>query len=133
MNRLAKRKGLVKGESKYGAQKVETDGHSFSSKLELAVYQMLKHRQLAGEITAIQVQAHVYLTDARILYIPDFRCTLENGEDLFVEAKGFQTDVYRIKRRLWMHYGLAPLEVWMGSPTRLRLEETIIPKIKETK
>jgi hypothetical protein len=130
MNRLAKKKGFMKSESKYGSQKVETDGYSFSSKLELAVYQMLRHRLMAGEIKAIQVQAHVYLTDACILFIPDFRCTLANGDDIFVEAKGFQTDVYRIKRRLWMHYGPSELHIYKGSYTRLYLDEIIKPKGK---
>jgi len=113
---------------KYNASKVESDGHSFSSKLELAVYGLLKMRKLAGEIKEIQVQAHCYLTEARILYIPDFRCVMADGSELYVEAKGYETDVYRIKCRLWKHYGFGPLEIWKGSPTRLNLHETILPK-----
>lgn len=113
---------------KYKSKKVSLDGHSFASKLEASVYGMLKIRELQGEIKLLQVQCHVYLTEARILYIADFKCETINKEELYVEAKGFETSDWRIKRRLWQHYGPAPLEIWGGTHQRPFLKETLIVK-----
>jgi hypothetical protein len=109
---------------KYGATRVSHAGYSFASKLESALFDLLSERE---GVTELQCQASVYLTDARILYKPDFQF-LENGVIRYAEAKGMETNSWRIKRRLWMFYGPAPLEIWKGSYQKLRLEETICPK-----
>lgn len=111
---------------KYGAKKVEHHaGYSFGSKLEAAVYNILYLLQKAGEIKEIQVQDSVYLTDAEILYKPDFRVTCPDGFVYWVEAKGFETPEWRIKRRLWMKYGPGELQIWMGSASKPYLKEKI--------
>jgi hypothetical protein len=69
----------------------------------------------------------VYLTKARILFKPDFYYE-ENGQPFYCEAKGHTTSVYLIKRRLYIHYGPAPLLIYKGSHNRFYLDETIIPK-----
>lgn len=115
---------------KYRNVKQELDGRSFASKLEAAVFTILKSRENAGELDIIQQQDHVYLTSARILYIPDFVCRIRAGEEnklLWIEAKGFQTPEWRIKKRLWKFYGPGILEIYTGSHTRPQLTETIIP------
>lgn len=114
---------------KIGNQKVSLDGYSFASKLEFAVYQILKLREKAGEIKILQVQDHVYLTLARIGYIPDFKCLdLKTSEEFHVEAKGFPNDRWAIKKKLWKFYGPNKLEIWTGSYTNPKLDEVIIPK-----
>jgi hypothetical protein len=116
------------GHSKYRATKVLLDGRSFGSKLEASVYALLKLREKAKEIEILQCQDHVYLTDARILYVADFKCKwLKNGEIFHVEAKGFETPEWRIKLRLWKHYGPNSLEIFKGSHLRPQLVETIYP------
>ena len=110
---------------KFRNKKVSSDGHSFASKLEAAVYQMLKY-----EWENVEVQPSVYLTEARILYKPDFKVWQTNSElsGLYAEAKGFETDVWRIKRRLWEHYGPGRLQIYKGSHLRPVLAEVIVPK-----
>lgn len=118
-----------RGKNKYGSTRVSHAGFSFASKLEAAVYDMLKERELAGEIKIEQMQAQVKLTKAEIIYKPDFKCSYTaSGIDFFVEAKGLETDVWRIKRRLWIHYGPSSLYVYKGSHKRLRLHEVLEPK-----
>ena len=107
--------------TKYGNAKTELDGHSFSSKFEASVYGLLKTQ--GHEV--LQCQDHVYLTDARILYIPDFRCKDKDGNIFHAEAKGFETDVWRIKRRLWQSYGPGDLHVYKGTAARPYLHEVI--------
>jgi hypothetical protein len=117
-----------RGPKKFGNKKVELDGYSFASKLEAALYGMLKMRQAAGEIRTIEVQAQVYLTDAKILYKPDFFCERIDGSIFYAEAKGYQDQKWPIKKRLWASYGPAPLEIWKGTHVRPVLVETIVPK-----
>ena len=113
--------------NKYSSTRINYDGYSFASKLEAALYQQLKLEVKAGIWKSISCQTRVKLTDAEIVYIPDFRVTDPQGMDTYVEAKGFETPEWRIKRRLWEHYGPGPLLIYKGSHTRLRLAETILP------
>lgn len=105
--------------SKLGNVRVQLDGYNFASKLEAAVYLQLKVSLLAGEIALLAHQPRVHLTEARILYIPDFKCmNLRTNEVFFVEAKGFETPDWKIKKRLWEKYGPAPLHIWRGTYSR---------------
>jgi len=113
---------------KYKAKKQNFAGRSFDSKGEASLMTLLMLRQRAGEFVEIQQQDSVYLTDARILYRPDFKCTKPDESFLWVEFKGFETRDWRIKRRLWIHYGPGPLEIWKGSYSASKLHEIIIPK-----
>lgn len=107
-------------------------GHSHRSKLESSVCQVLQLRQKAGELILEQIEDHVYLTLARIGYIPDFRCRdTKTGAVFWVEAKGYPNDTWPIKKKLWRFYGPGPLEIWMGSHLNPTLSEVIIPQTKQ--
>lgn len=115
---------------KYRNQKVTYEGHSFASKLEAAVFQILKLRQTAKEIEIVKHQDHKYLSQARIQYIPDFKIFDYRVNDfVWVEAKGFETPEWRIKKRLWSFYGPGRLEIYKGSDKKPFLDETV--SIKE--
>lgn len=116
---------------KYKAKATTIAGYSFQSKGEAKLFELLKLRELAGEISDIQVQDHVYLTRARILYIPDFKFFDHGlGDFSWAEFKGIELPQYRIKRRLWMHYGPGILTVWKENRQGLFVHETIKPKGK---
>lgn len=120
-----------KSKSKYGAKKVSRDGYSFSSKGEAAMHAQLLLEEKAGLISDIQVQDHVYLTDARILYIADFKVMdLTLNEVVWVEFKGLELDVWKIKKRLWKHYGPGRLRIFKRAGGRIVLTEELIPKQK---
>ena len=111
------------------AKRVHHAGYSFASKLESALYDQLWWRQKAKEITEIKVQATVYLTKAEIKYIPDFKVTLADGSTEYHEAKGLEASKWPMVKKLWKHYGPAPLYIWKGTHERLVLSETIIPEV----
>lgn len=114
---------------KYKNNRVKHLGYSFASQFECAVFNLLLARERAGEIKDIQVQDHVYLTEARICYIPDFKfLDLTTKNFTWAEAKGFETDVWKIKKRLWAFYGPGKLEIYKGSAKRISLVETVVPK-----
>lgn len=114
--------------NKYNATKVSYDNFSFASKLEASVYTMLKSRENAGEIKIIQHQDHVYLTKARIHYIPDFKCLdVKTNAIFWVEAKGYEDPKWPMKKKLWKFYGPGTLEIYKGTHLRPFIDEIITP------
>jgi predicted nuclease of restriction endonuclease-like RecB superfamily len=111
--------------SKFGSKRVEVSGMSFASKLEAAVFQVLKLMEKAGEVKDIKAQDTVYLSKARIIYKPDFKIETTAGETAWVEAKGFETPEWRIKLRLWKAYGPGPLWIFRGSHANPKLDEVV--------
>ncbi len=111
---------------KFGNQRVTNGSYSFASKLEASVYTMLKARENSDEIQILQVQDHVYLTKARIHYIPDFKCMDKKTNEVFwVEAKGYANDRWPMKKKLWKFYGPGKLEIWKGTHLRPYLDEVV--------
>ncbi len=118
--------------TKYGNKKVEHAGRRFDSKLEAALYDYLLLLEKAGELSDIHSQETIYLSDARIIYKPDYSAVdTATGVRKYHEAKGFETTDWRIKRRLWMSYGPAPLLIYKGSARSFKLHETLVPKVRE--
>ena len=115
-------------------KRMQLDGHSFQSGGEAACYSYLKLLEKAGELEVVQVQDHVKLTDAHIVYIPDFKIkNLITNEIEWAEFKGFETDVWKIKKRLWEYYGPGILKIYkQRSNKTIILHETVIPKIRKT-
>lgn len=100
--------GITK--KKYNSVIKTIDGHKFKSVAEAECYLMLKLLERNGQIKIIELQPKVYMTNARILFILDFLIE-QNGEKIYIEFKGFETTVYKIKKRLWVHYGKGKLRV----------------------
>lgn len=122
---------------KYGNTKIIVDGIQFDSKREAARYQELKLLERAGVISFLQRQTKfqlipdqhapsnaVYtkgprkgqrkpgkLLEHECSYIADF-CYIQNGETVVEDAKGYRTEVYRIKKKLMLErYGIQIREV----------------------
>lgn len=122
---------------KYGNTKITVDGIQFDSKREAARYQELKLLERAGVISFLQRQTKfqlipdqhapsnaVYtkgprkgqrkpgkLLEKECSYIADF-CYIQNGETVVEDAKGYRTEVYRIKKKLMLErYGIHIKEV----------------------
>jgi len=64
----------------------------------------------AGVITYLEFQPQIHMTRARIGYKPDFYY-IEDGRPVYEDVKGVETPVFRIKQRLWKHYGPGILRV----------------------
>lgn len=108
----AKRLGLEQvKQNKYGAKKVELDGHIFDSKKEAWKYSELKLLKRAGEIQDFTLQPIFLLqegfkdtrsgkTERPIIYKADFKVTLLDGREQIIDTKGHRTDVYKMKRKM---------------------------------
>lgn len=114
-----------RGAPKYGSARVRIEGRNFASKLEAAVYEILLLEQRAGLIEEIKCQTQVRLSDAEIIYKPDFEVTRPDGSKYWVEAKGYETPEWRIKRRLWIAYGPGELIIYRGNYRSPKIHETL--------
>lgn len=119
--------------NKYRNQKVNQDGYTFASKLEAAIYNHLKLLERAKEYTDIKCQLQVRLGPSGIIYKPDFSAVnTKTGETEYFEAKGFKTNAWLMKRRLWKTYGPGLLHVYEGRHNMYKLKETIKPEPDKT-
>lgn len=111
--------------NKYRAKR--SDG--FPSKLEKAVYDMLFSWEKLGLISDLKRQQTVVLQegpkDQRITWRVDFSFLNEKGERVFLEAKGIETQDYKIKKKLWKKNPPARLEIWKGNYKKPKLVEVI--------
>lgn len=112
----AKRKlGIINThKNKFNATKTSIGGHTFDSKAEAEHYANLKLLEKAGVIQNLELQPRFLLQDGfmyqghherKIEYVADFRYQ-RDGRTIVEDVKGVKTDVYKLKRKLFLHkYG----------------------------
>lgn len=131
MGRGSRMVGWPKGK-RPKAQRTIIDGIAFPSKLEAAVYGVLKLRVLSGELRDVRLQHRIELEDkiGRQNWKVDFSATVvATGEIVWVEAKGNLKDRRYIRNRsLWRKDGPGVLEIWSGSYKNPEQVDTILPK-----
>jgi hypothetical protein len=95
---------------KYGNRKTVVDGITFDSQWESEVYMILKDMKRCGEIADFERQVPYVLQDGYeagrrkilpIIHKVDFKVVLNNGGVELIEAKGFETETYKIKRKMF--------------------------------
>lgn len=110
----------------YGAKSVD----GFPSKLEKAVYDLLKLREITGEIEDIKRQETVVLQDGpqnmRITWRVDFSfIDVKTGKKVYAEAKGYPTEVYALKLKMFRKNPPGRLEIYKGTYKNPILTEVI--------
>lgn len=106
--------GIVNKESKYHAEKTEVDGIIFDSRKEAKRYAELKQMEQAGAINNLKLQPRFLLQEPfmcdgkkerKIEYVADFQYDL-GGKTIVEDVKGEKTQVYKLKRKLFLfRYG----------------------------
>jgi hypothetical protein len=95
--------------SKYKNKKIQVDMYVFDSIAESRRYKELKLLERAGEITDLKLQPKFLLQESfkkngktfrKIEYIADFQY-IENNKVIVEDVKGIQTDVFKIKHKLF--------------------------------
>jgi hypothetical protein len=95
--------------NKYGNKKVEVDGIKFDSKWEAERYVELSILNNVGKISDLELQVREELQTGfknnngvrirPITYKADFKY-IEDGKIVFEDAKGFETEVFKIKWKM---------------------------------
>ena len=104
------------GYSKYGNRKVTVDGITFDSQTEADRWAWLRimerggvikdlRRQVRYELVPKQTDENMKMIESSVSYIADFVYRDQEGKEIVEDAKGYKTDVYRIKKKLmlWVH------------------------------
>lgn len=95
--------------NKYKNRKIIIDDYIFDSIQESRRYKELKILLNAGKIQELELQPHFLLQESfkkngrtfrKIEYIADFMY-VENGKRIVEDVKGIQTDVFKIKHKLF--------------------------------
>lgn len=92
--------------------RTDKDGIVYDSKKEMLRGQQLDLLQKAGEISGLrrQVRLRIEVDGQKICdYVADF-VYYENGKQVTEDVKGFQTPIYRLKKRL-VEVALG-IEIW---------------------
>lgn len=107
--------------SKYKNKKVVVDNILFDSKKEANYYIYLKMLEDAGKIVDLELQKRFVLqqgfklhgkTYRAITYVADFVYKDQEGQTHVVDTKGYRTEVYKIKKKLFMKkYGIEIEEI----------------------
>ena len=97
--------------NKYKNKKVVVDNILFDSKKEANYYTKLKILRDAGKIVDLELQKRFVLqqgfklngkTYRSITYVADFVYKDDKGQVHIVDTKGYRTQVYKIKKKLFM-------------------------------
>ena len=97
--------------NKYHNKKVQIDMYVFDSIAESLRYKELKLLERAGEIKELELQPRFLLQESfkkngktfrKIEYIADFQY-IENGRVVIEDVKGKETEVFKLKRKLFEH------------------------------
>lgn len=86
--------------TKYHNVKTQLDGYTFASKAEARRYSELKLLKAAGEIISLGVQPS-FVVAAGIRYVADFICTDRTGKVWIEDVKGFETQAFQLKKKLF--------------------------------
>ena len=95
--------------NKYRNKKVIVDEKEFDSKREGNRYKELKLLERAGGIKNLELQPRFLLRDSfkkngrtfrKIEYVADFKY-IENGKTIVEDVKGLQTDVFKLKHKIF--------------------------------
>lgn len=84
--------------NKYGAKPQVIDGIRFASKLEANYYCKLKLRQKADEVVFFLLQVP-FRMDGGSKYLVDFMIFNKDGSIQFVDTKGRDTPISKLKRK----------------------------------
>lgn len=117
----------MRWKNKYKAKRATVGAIGFHSKAEAGLYVRLSGLQNLGIIKELQTQQQVTLTDAKIIYKPDFTFVhVKTGALIHGEFKGLETPEWRIKKKLYVNYGPAPLIIWKMKGKKLFVDEIIM-------
>lgn len=96
--------------NKYNAKKTVINNIKFDSKTEAEYYIYLKELQNKGIVNNIELQPSFILQNSfkkngktfrAIKYKADFKVTYSDSEIAIIDIKGMETDVFKIKRKIF--------------------------------
>jgi hypothetical protein len=119
----------------YATKKIDFHGRSFASQLEASLYGYLLQLVQAGEQQELTCQPQCLIGPPGTtrsecqLMIPDFRTyELATKHHVFWEAKGFEDEKWKYKRKIWLWHGPGPMRIFKGSARSFKMVEELVPQ-----
>jgi hypothetical protein len=94
-----------KRRNKYGAKQVWVDNIRFDSSAEAKYYQLLKYRQVLGEVTDVRLQEPYVILGPKGQVVTTWKAdfvywdTVEKRQRV-IDVKGVQTPLFKLKKKL---------------------------------
>lgn len=90
--------------NKYGALRTSVDGIAFDSKAEAQYYALLRLRERAGEVSAVELQKPFTLTAGAGFLVGTYRADFaffdhKEKRERIIDVKGFDTPLSKWKRK----------------------------------
>lgn len=108
--------------SKYGSVKTTRAGNTFDSKLEATIYDLIQALRIPCKRQPEIVLQEAFKHDGKkiqdICYIADFLIE-KDGKEIYIDAKGIRTDVFRIKEKLFKYKYPEKILLVVQSPREL--------------
>ena len=107
---------------KYGNRKTVIDDIKFDSKDEATFYLDLKEMKRNGEIKNFSLQPKMVLipsfkkynkTIKSATYTPDFLVEYPNGEKVYIDVKGFETDASKLRKKMFDYFYPELKLIWL--------------------
>jgi hypothetical protein len=95
----------AKKKNKFGAKRQTYNGNKYDSTFEAKVAEELDWRLKVGELIEVKRQVKCSLNVHRVFicnYYVDFKTIDKYGQVNYIEAKGFETAEWKLKKRLFM-------------------------------
>lgn len=89
--------------SKYKAVKTIVDGFTFASKLEAKYYRIYSAMENAGIIKNLKMQTSLpFIFEGKKIftYKPDFEYDDQDGKHHYIDVKGVETPLFKLKKKL---------------------------------
>lgn len=120
---------MSKKKAKYGQTRVVNPRGSFPSKLEAAVFELLRLRVMAGELDMLTRYDKVHFPQALTSWTIDFWAyDTKTGKPVWIESKGFGCARWNHFLKCYRKYGPGPLLIYSGSHKSPYLVNTIYPE-----
>lgn len=114
--------------AKYKQTRSISRGESFPSKLEGAVFELLRLRVAAGELDMLTRYEKVSFLDGFVSWSIDFwAIETETNTPVWIEAKGMKCQKWKLFERVWRDRGPGKLVLYMGDYRSPQEMPPIIP------
>lgn len=90
---------MTRPRHKFGAVRTEVNGRKYASKAEARYAQKLAVQKAAGQVIGWLEQVPFHLPGG-VKYVCDFQVFEADGTVRFVEVKGMETPVWKVKKKL---------------------------------
>lgn len=82
------------------------NGKVYDSKIEMVKAREFALLKKTGDILELEEQPVIELLPKpnRVSYKPDFRIVWKNGNEEYIDVKGVETAVFRIKHKMFKHF-----------------------------